>query len=263
MDSCWQEWCPNSSFQNAQYFNEIQRTAERLREVDRLKSEFLANMSHELRTPLNSILGYSEVMMMGIDGEVDEETMEDVKAIHENGQHLLAMINDILDLAKIEAGRMTLKSEELDLALLLEEVKAATMGLFHKKPDVAFKVAIDENLPTIRGDRIRLSQVLINLVSNAEKFTEKGHVQIHAYRQGSHWTCVEVKDTGIGIDKKDLDRIFEKFQQVDGSSKRQAQGTGLGLAITKQLVQLHGGRIEVKSKPGKGSAFIVWLPIAE
>jgi PAS domain S-box-containing protein len=253
----------STALQNALYFDEIQKTTARLREVDRLKSEFLANMSHELRTPLNSIIGYSEVLMMGIDGDLEPETLEDIKAIYDNGQHLLAMINDILDLAKIEAGRMTLKTEELDLVLMVEEVKSATMGLFHKKPEVEFQVVIDGELPVIRGDRIRLSQVFINLVSNAEKFTEKGSVKVRAYRQGRHWNCITVEDTGIGIPEDEISGLFEKFHQVDGSSKRRAQGTGLGLAISKELVQLHGGRIEVRSKYGEGSSFTVWLPVAE
>jgi signal transduction histidine kinase len=250
-----------SALQNALYFEEIQETTERLREVDRLKSEFLANMSHELRTPLNSIIGYSEVMMMGIDGELDPETMEDVKAIYENGQHLLNMINDILDLAKIEAGRMSLNVEPVDLHLLLEELKTTNQGLIHKaKKPIEMKVTVDQSVQTVPADRIRLNQILTNLVGNAIKFTEKGHVHLKAYQHGRHWVCIDVEDTGAGISQDQLEEIFEKFRQADGSAKRQAEGTGLGLAITRSLAQLHGGRIEVDSEPGKGSTFTVWLP---
>ncbi|MBN1261840.1 MAG: PAS domain S-box protein [Anaerolineae bacterium] len=252
-----------ASFQNARYFEEIQQAAERLREMDQLKSEFLANMSHELRTPLNSIIGYAEVMLMGIDGELDTETLEDVRAIYENGQHLLAMINDVLDLAKIEAGRLNLKLEDLDLGVLLEDVKTSSVGLlnkYKKQEHVEVQVTVEDDLPMVQADRVRINQVLANLVSNAIKFTEKGYVRIRGYRS-AQWVCVEVKDTGIGIAPEYLEQIFEKFRQVDGSSRRQSEGTGLGLAITRYLVQMHGGSIEVKSQPGQGSTFLVKLPV--
>jgi PAS domain S-box-containing protein len=252
-----------TAVQNAVYVEELQRTTNRLREVDRLKSEFLANMSHELRTPLNSIIGYAEIMMMGIDGDMDAETLEDVRAIYENGQHLLAMINDILDLAKIEAGRLTLKFEDnVDLAQILEEAETSNASLFANKP-VEFRLIIKDELPSIRADRLRLHQVFNNLISNAQKFTSEGYVEVRAYPQGSHWICVTVEDTGIGIEQKDIPEIFERFQQVDGSSTRSVDGTGLGLAITRELTQMHGGRIEVESKVGEGSEFTVWLPIEE
>ncbi len=249
-----------AALQNARLFEEIQLTAHRAQEMDRLKSEFLANMSHELRTPLNSILGYTEVMLLGIDGEIDPEMLQDVAAIHENGQHLLRIINDILDLAKIEAGRMILSLEDVELDMLLDDVRTSNLGLLHKMHSpVDLDVEVEEELPTVRADRVRLNQILNNLVSNAVKFTEKGTINIKAYRDDA-WICIAVQDTGIGMDEKDLKKLFQKFQQVDGSSTRRAEGTGLGLVITRYLVEMHNGDIQVVSEKGKGTTFIVRLP---
>jgi len=253
------------ALENARNFAEIQATAQRLREVDRLKSEFLANMSHELRTPLNSILGYTEVMLMGIDGELDPEMMQDIEAIYDNGQHLLKLINDILDLAKIEAGRMTLNKEDVYLDLLIDEVKTSNIGYLHKmKKSVEFVVTAEDDLPLVKADRVRLSQVLNNLVSNAIKFTDKGHIRLHAYQEtdghDKTWVCIDVEDTGIGIAKEDMDKLFERFRQIDGSSTRKVEGTGLGLSITRHLVEMHRGKLEVHSEPGKGSVFTIKLP---
>ncbi len=251
-----------SMLENARLFEESKYTEERLREVDRLKSEFLANMSHELRTPLNSIIGYSEVMLMGIDGEMDPETKEDVQAIYDNGKHLLNLINDILDLAKIEAGRMNLVFEQVDVEALLDEVKTNNLGLLHKtqKP-VELNVVVEGELPSVRADRLRLNQVLTNLLSNAIKFTEQGAITLRAAHEDG-WLHVSVQDTGIGISEADMSKLFEKFRQVDGSNKRRAEGTGLGLAITRHLVEMHGGTIEVQSKLGEGSTFTIHLPVA-
>jgi PAS domain S-box-containing protein len=251
------------AFQNAQYFEEVQRTAERLREVDRLKGEFLANMSHELRTPLNSILGYTEVILMGIDGPLNDEMKEDVDAIHKNGKHLLRLINDILDLTKIEAGRLKLEKEEVYVAPLFDDVRTNNIGYFHKqKSDIDFRVKVLDEDMRIHADRVRLTQILNNLVSNAAKFTDEGFVEMRAYREGD-WACMEVEDTGIGISEDDLETVFERFRQVDGSNARRAEGTGLGLAITKHLVEMHGGHLEVHSEPDKGSIFSAYLPIYE
>ncbi len=250
-----------NALENARLFEETKHTEQRLREVDRLKSEFLASMSHELRTPLNSIIGYSEVMLMGLDGEMDPETQEDIQAIYDNGKHLLSLINDILDLAKIEAGRINLMLEDVDMIALLDEVKTNNLGFIHKtKKPVELDVQVDGELPLIRADRLRLTQILTNLVSNAIKFTEQGNVTLHAYSNNGQ-LYIEVQDTGIGIAEADLPKLFEKFRQVDGSHKRRAEGTGLGLAITKHLVEMHGGTIEVQSTLGVGSTFTVCLPI--
>jgi PAS domain S-box-containing protein len=251
------------ALRNARYFEEIQEAAENLREIDRLKSEFLANMSHELRTPLNSILGYAEVMLMGIDGELTPEMEEDAEAIFENGQQLLQLINDILDLTKIEAGRMTLNKEPLAVTPLLDEVRTNSQGLLHKEPKpVEVRVSSDGDLPQIVADRVRVAQILNNLVSNALKFTDEGYVHIHAHHDtATDRVCIEVEDTGVGIAPEDLTHLFERFRQVDGSSTRRAEGTGLGLAITKHLVEMHGGELTVESDIDEGSLFRFCLPV--
>lgn len=250
------------ALRNARYFEEMQSAADRLREVDRLKSEFLGNMSHELRTPLNSILGYAEVMQMGLDGELTAEMKEDVAAIYENGQQLLQLISDILDLTKIEAGRMTLSKEPVAVLPLLEETRNHNLGLLHNKPKpVEIMVSATEGLPDIAADPVRVVQILNNLVSNAVKFTEQGHVHLHAFhRPEAGHVCIDVEDTGVGIARADLGKLFERFRQVDGSSTRRAEGTGLGLAITKHLVDLHDGTLSVESELGVGSTFTVCLP---
>jgi PAS domain S-box-containing protein len=251
------------AFRNARYFDEMQSVTERLREIDRLKSEFLANMSHELRTPLNSILGYAEVMLMGLDGELGPEMEEDVQAIFENGQQLLKLINDVLDLTKIEAGRMGLRKERISVLPLLEETRAHTIGLVHKESkSLAITVTAEPDLPPVLADPVRLAQILNNLVSNAVKFTDEGEVRLHAYcRDEMAALCIEVTDTGTGISPEQLVHLFERFHQVDGSSTRRAEGTGLGLAITRRLVELHGGSLSVKSVWGQGSTFAVCLPL--
>ncbi|MBN1246774.1 MAG: PAS domain S-box protein [Anaerolineae bacterium] len=251
------------ALRNAQYFEELQDVAARLREVDRLKSEFLANMSHELRTPLNSILGYAEVMLMGIDGDLTPDMEEDVNAIFENGQQLLRLINDILDLTKIEAGRMTLNKESLAVLPLLEQAKSHNMGLLHKHPKpVEVIVSSAPELPLIEADPVRFAQVLNNLVSNAIKFTDEGQVEIQAsYNSETDRLYIDVADTGVGISEEDLVELFERFHQVDGSSTRRAEGTGLGLAISRHLVQMHGGDLSVVSELGVGSTFTIAMPV--
>jgi PAS domain S-box-containing protein len=247
------------ALENARVFEELKRVAERLKEVDRLKSEFLANMSHELRTPLNSIIGYAELILMGINGEQDAETQQDVQAIFDNGQQLLMLINDVLDLAKIEAGRMRLEMEDMLVGPLLDEVRTSNAGLLLKKP-IEMSIEVESALPAIRCDRLRVQQILNNLVSNAVKFTDRGHIWLRAYREGA-MIAIEVEDTGAGIGDEDLGTIFEKFRQADGSYTRRARGTGLGLAITHHLVKLHHGRIDVRSQVGVGTTFTVRLPI--
>lgn len=244
---------------SAQLFDEKIRIAERLREVDRLKSEFLANMSHELRTPLNSIIGYSEIMLMGINGPLNDETMEDVQAIRTSGRHLLSLINDILDLAKIEAGRMVLEIEPIDMQSLLDSVRVNNLALFHQK-SVEFEINVQEDIPIIEGDRVRINQILTNLVGNAIKFTDEGRVTLQATHD-EDWIVLDVIDTGMGIEEEHLNTIFAQFRQVDGSSTRRAEGTGLGLAITQHLVEMHGGTISVKSQLDEGSVFTVRLPV--
>lgn len=234
--------------------------AEQLREVDRLKSQFLANMSHELRTPLNSIIGYSEVLLDGVDGELTEDAEEDVEAIHNSGKHLLAIINEILDLAKIEAGEMNLALEPINLADFASEIVRSGQVLVKDKP-VTLELVQPEELPSVHADAVRLRQILWNLFSNAIKFTEEGSVKIILERTDNNMARVTVKDTGVGMTEDGLNVIFERFSQVDGSSTRRAGGTGLGLTITQQLVQLHGGEIDVESEVGVGSTFWFTLPL--
>lgn len=253
--------------ENARRFAETQRqaerereTAERLREVDRLKSQFLANMSHELRTPLNSIIGYSEVLLDGVDGNLEEEAMEDVNAIHSSGKHLLAIINEILDLAKIEARQMQLDLESIELAKLIQEIVRSGQILTKDKP-VVIELIEENAVGMINADKIRLRQIIWNLLSNAVKFTEQGSVKVCYGRVDDDMAYVKVVDTGVGIASDKLHTVFERFSQVDGSSTRRAGGTGLGLTITQQLVHMHGGEIEVESEFGVGSIFSFTIPL--
>jgi signal transduction histidine kinase len=186
---------------------------------------------------------------------------EDVQAIYDNGQHLLRIINDVLDLAKIEAGRLELNEEEVPIEALVDAASSSVTGLLvNRNKPVEFKVEVEDDLPTIQGDQVRLNQVINNLASNAVKFTDEGHITLRAFKDNG-WICLQVEDTGIGIAKEDLTKIFERFQQVDGSNARKQEGTGLGLAITRHLVEMHGGSIKVKSDLGKGSTFTVRLPV--
>jgi signal transduction histidine kinase/HAMP domain-containing protein len=247
--------------QNAQLYEQQLETTEQLRTVDRLKSEFLASMSHELRTPLNSIIGYSRMLLDGADDELSEDTVEDLSAIHNGGKHLLSLINDILDLAKIEANKLELDSEPVQFASVVQEVSQMTSVLFKDK-SLALKVEVPADMPDLWADRIRLRQILNNLVSNAVKFTESGSVRIVAgYDNQSHEAIISIIDTGIGIPPEKLALIFERFTQVDSSSARRAGGTGLGLTITKHLIDMHGGRIWVESEDGKGSTFAFSIPL--
>jgi PAS domain S-box-containing protein len=255
------------ALQNARAFTELEqraqeerRTAEQLRELDRLKSQFLANMSHELRTPLNSIIGYAEVLMDGVDGELSDDAVEDVTAIYDSGRHLLSIINEVLDLAKIEAGQMQLDRREMSLPELVQEVVRSGQILVKDK-DVQLTLSEDSAVTKIVADQLRLKQIIWNLVSNAVKFTEHGSVTVQYGSLDSENVYVKVVDTGIGIGEEKQQLIFERFSQVDGSSTRRAGGTGLGLTITQQLVRMHGGDIRVESKLGEGSIFTLTLPV--
>jgi len=247
--------------QNARTFQIQQETAERLRQVDHLKSQFLANMSHELRTPLNSIIGYAEVLLDGIDGELSDEAVEDVQAIHGGGKHLLTIINDILDLAKIEAGQMFMDRQEANLGQVVDEV-VATCHILAKNKDIALNVELDGEIPSVFGDPIRLKQITFNLVNNAIKFTEKGGVTVNlGLMNDRNEVVVAVRDTGIGMTQEDMAGLFQQFHQVDGSATRRAGGTGLGLVITRHLVHMHEGEIYVESEKGVGSTFWFTLPV--
>ncbi|MCJ7433752.1 MAG: response regulator, partial [Anaerolineales bacterium] len=249
---------------NARSYELSQQAVREMREIDRLKSQFLANMSHELRTPLNSIIGFSRVIIKGIDGPVTELQQQDLTAIYNSGQHLLALINDILDLAKIEAGKMELAFDEINISDVINSVLATVTGLIKDKP-VTITKNIAPDIPTVHADAIRIRQVLINLFSNASKFTEEGTITVDAsVRTGENSRpeiIVSVTDTGPGIAPEDQAKLFQAFSQVDDSPTRKTGGTGLGLSISQNLIQMHGGQIGVDSVVGKGSTFYFTLPV--
>jgi PAS domain S-box-containing protein len=244
--------------QNAFRFAEQVETAAKLRQVDQLKSEFLASMSHELRTPLNSIIGFADVLLEGLDGELNERMEEDVRLIRDSGAHLRALIGDILDMSKIEAGRMDLRYEEVDMRQIANDIVATAGPLAHEKSlELYLNLAVD--VATVEADRTRLRQVLWNIVGNAIKFTEKGYVTLSLHMEQDD-LVVSVRDTGIGIKPEDIGTVFEQFRQVDGSLNRTVGGTGLGLPITKNLVELHGGQIWAESVFGEGATFAFTIP---
>jgi len=247
------------ALENARLYQSAIETAERLAEVDRLKSQFLANMSHELRTPLNSIIGFSRVILKGIDGPLTDMQRTDLQTVYESGQHLLNLINDILDISKIEAGKMEIVFEEVNLQEIIKGVMSTAIGLVKDKP-IELQHSVPPDLPVIRADGRRVRQVLLNLVSNAAKFTEQGFIRVEAMTAGDE-VIVSVADSGIGIPPEKQKSIFEPFTQVDASSTRRAGGTGLGLSICKSFVELHGGRIWVESTVGVGSTFYFALPV--
>jgi len=232
----------------------------RARESDQLKSDFLANMSHELRTPLNSIIGFSKLILKGIDGPLNEKQSTDLTAILNSGTHLLGLINDVLDLSKIESGKMELKIEEFNLNLLVQEVVAQGKALIKDKP-ITMEAKSDSKLGKVFGDRLRLNQVLLNLVSNAIKFTEKGSITIST-KAGKDEYYIAVTDTGQGMPADKIDQAFERFRQLDASTSRTKGGSGLGLTISKKFVEMHGGRIWVTSSEGVGSTFHISIPIS-
>jgi signal transduction histidine kinase/CheY-like chemotaxis protein len=247
------------ALESARLYEEAVETAERLREVDRLKSQFLANMSHELRTPLNSIIGFSRVVLKGIDGPITERQREDLEAIYSSGQHLLGLINDILDVSKIEAGKMELDFEPVDLREVIKGVMSTAIALVKDKP-VELKQSTPDDLPIIAADERRVRQILLNLVSNAAKFTDEGFIRVAAESDGNE-VRMSVTDTGTGIAQEEIESVFEPFTQVDASTTREHGGTGLGLTISNSFVQLHGGRMWVESEIGEGSTFRFTLPI--
>ncbi|MCP4358002.1 MAG: GAF domain-containing protein [Chloroflexi bacterium] len=250
----------NLALANASLFERIQVHNEELMQLDQLKNQFLANMSHELRTPLNSIIGFSRIILKGIDGPLTAEQEEDLTSIYQNGQHLLNLINEILDMAKIEAGKMTLTFEEIDIAQAVETVQATVRGLINlDKVDLIWN--IDSNLPAIEADPIRLRQILLNLLSNAAKYTPEGKIRLHIKQEGEQQILISVQDSGIGIAEADFDKIFAAFEQADSSMTRAVGGTGLGMPITKWLVEMHQGHIYFESELNKGTTFYILLPI--
>jgi signal transduction histidine kinase/CheY-like chemotaxis protein len=247
------------AIQNARAFQEQQETAERLKEIDKLKTQFLANMSHELRTPLNSIIGFSRVILKGIDGPLTELQKADLTSIHNSGQHLLGLINNILDLSKIEAGKMELNFADTEIEPIIKTVMSTAIALVKDK-NVTLHQELPDNLPTIWADSTRIRQVVLNLISNACKFTDEGAVTARV-EVDKESVILSVSDTGIGIPAELIPTIFEEFTQVDASTTRKAGGTGLGLPISRHFIEMHEGKIWVESEVGKGSTFSFYIPI--
>jgi len=244
---------------NARLFREIQEKGRQLELASKYKSQFLANMSHELRTPMNAVLGYTRMLLMNVYGELPEKVRDVHQRIDKSGRHLLGLINDVLDFSKIEAGQFALTVNPFCIRDVVQAVIAATQPLAaEKKLSVASKASAD--LPVVQGDERRITQVLMNLVGNAIKFTDAGEILIDAAAQDSQMV-VSVSDTGPGIAEADREKIFEEFRQAEGSVAQRKGGTGLGLAIAKKIVEMHGGKIWVESEVGKGSKFTFTLPV--
>jgi len=241
--------------------NTARKQAIELEYANRMKSEFLANMSHELRTPLNGIIGFTEFLIDEKPGPLRPKQKEYLSDVLTSARHLLQLINDVLDLAKVEAGKMELHPETFPVHKAVEEVAAVIKGGAQKRR-IALGIEVGEGLDAVTLDQHKFKQVLYNLLSNAVKFTDEGgQVDIHARRLDSHQLEVQVRDTGMGIKAEDIHRLFTEFEQLDSGTARRFEGTGLGLALTKKIVEFQGGRIDVESEPGKGSVFTVVLPV--
>jgi signal transduction histidine kinase len=238
---------------------EIAENSRQIEVASQHKSEFLANMSHELRTPLNAIIGFSEVLSEKMFGELNEKQEEYSKDIHASGQHLLSLINDILDLSKIEAGRMELELSDFHLPTALDSALTLVRERAGRR-SIALHLSVDQRLGQIQGDERKVRQVVLNLLSNAIKFTpEGGRIEVSAVpKDGS--VEVSVSDTGVGIAPEDQEAVFEEFRQV-GTADKKVEGTGLGLTLCRKFVELHGGKIWVKSQLGLGSTFTFSLPL--
>lgn len=237
----------------------IEAANERLQELDGLRTRFLANMSHEFRTPLNAIIGFAKVLKKGIDGPLNDLQSEDLRAIEQNAQHLLLLINDVLDMAKIEAGRIELFPDEVNVGELVHDLASTVRGLLVGKP-VSLEIDVSPGLPNVHADPTRLRQIMLNLLSNAARYTEAGSIVCRISRPDPDHLLIEVRDTGVGIPQDEQATLFQPFVQTE-SGMRAGQGTGLGLPITRRLVELHGGEIWFESTSGVGSTFSVRLPL--
>jgi signal transduction histidine kinase/ActR/RegA family two-component response regulator len=249
--------------ENAIYLVELKEQAEAAMEqaksASKAKSAFLANMSHELRTPLNAIIGYSEMMLEDAQDEGAEERVSDLQKVRGSGRHLLGLINDILDISKIEANKLELNVASVEVAGVVSDVESTAAALMDANEN-QFTVEVPESIGNIECDSQRLSQILLNLLSNAAKFTEKGEISLHVERKDDGWVRFVIRDTGIGMSAEQVDRLFEPFVQADSSISQRFGGTGLGLSISLRFVEMMGGRINIESEPGVGSCFTVSLP---
>ena len=242
----------------AERTRELERALESAESADRLKSAFLATMSHELRTPLNSIIGFSGILLQELAGPLNDEQRKQLGIVAESAEHLLSLINDVLDISKIESGQLTLALEPVDISAILDKA-IRTMQPAADNKGLSLELSIEPDVGEVRGDARRIEQVILNLLSNAIKFTEKGHIRVECVPEDDS-VSISVIDTGIGIEKSDIPKLFKPFSQIDSGLTRKFEGTGLGLSISKKLVDLMGGRISVRSEPGEGSVFSVTLP---
>jgi signal transduction histidine kinase len=249
------------AIENVRLFDEIQDKSRQLAEASERKSQFLASMSHELRTPLNAIIGLTEMMLTNAPRFGTEKALEPLRRVNAAGTHLLSLINEILDLSKIEAGKLELNPEPVDLARLIDEV-IGTAGQLAEKNKNRLAVETQENVGALNADPMRLKQILLNLLSNACKFTKEGEVALRVRNaaDGRDWVELAVADSGIGMTPEQQAKLFQDFTQADSLTARRYGGTGLGLAITRKLARMMGGDVTVTSEPGKGSVFTVRLP---
>jgi signal transduction histidine kinase len=260
----------NLVVERTEFIEQLERDKTELKELDKLKTAFIDNVSHELRTPMNIIIGYSDLLLDRVDGPLNEEQEKSLQKVSASARHLLKLINEVLDISKIESRELPLEIKELNLKWLIESVIPSFEPLIKHK-NLTLTSHIDQDLPPVYGDEERIKQILINLLSNAVKFTHKGGITIRAklsdwgVNPGEKPQFVEVcvADTGIGIKEEDFDRVFDKFVQVDPSMRRRYEGTGLGLSIAKGLVLLHKGTVWITSKPGEGSRFCCTFPLTK
>ncbi|MBE7550914.1 MAG: hypothetical protein HS126_07535 [Anaerolineales bacterium] len=247
----------------AQTKHELAEARRQLREADKLKSEFIATVSHELRTPLNSIIGFAKLLLKQKIGPLNSIQQTDISVIYDSAQHLLSLVNDILDLSKIEAGKIRLDPTWVSVEEIIVGVMASTIILIEGKP-IELRDEIEPHLPKLFVDRGRIRQVVINILSNAAKFTDAGSITMRIgkiSKNEQEFICFSVKDTGIGIAPEDMDKVFEAFRQIDSSVARRAEGTGLGMPISYRLISLHGGELWVESQVGRGSTFSFTIPL--
>jgi signal transduction histidine kinase len=243
----------------SQMQKDMQIRMEKARSASEAKSDFLAKVSHELRTPLNAIIGYSEMLMEEASDDGLDTYVDDLDKIHSSGTHLLTLINDLLDISKIEAGKMELYIEEFELPALISLIEATTKPLVEKN-DNEFAVKFDGVIGTMKNDETKLKQVLLNMISNSSKFTKDGKVTLTISEEARNMVKFELSDTGIGMTEDQLENVFEEFTQAETSTSKDYGGTGLGLPICKKITKLMGGRIDVQSKIGEGTTFSIIVP---